>query len=76
MPVVIYQNEQWLRSVSMSLALYFQMRMVSEETEDIPWEWQVFDKLFENVVIETDTQLLHYLQLDVITQMIADCQLS
>ena len=76
MPVVIYQNELWLRSVSMSLALYFQMRMVSEETEDIPWEWQVFDKLFENVVIETDTQLLHYLQLDVIKQMIADCQLS
>lgn len=76
MPVVIYQNEQLLRGVSMSLALYFQMRMVSEETEDIPREWQFFDKLFEDVVIETDTQLLHYLQLDVIKQMIADCQLS
>lgn len=76
MPIVIHQNELWLRGISISLALYFQMRMVSEETEDIPWEWQFFDKLFENVVIETDTQLLHYLQLDVIKQMIADCQLS
>ena len=76
MPVVIYQNEQLLRNVSMSLVLYFQMRMASEETEDIPREWHVFDKLFENVIIETDKQLLHYLQLDVITQMIADCQLS
>lgn len=76
MSVVIYQNEQLLRNVSMSLALYFQLRMSFEETEDIPREWHVFDKLFDNVVIETDTQLLHYLQLDVITQMIADCQLS
>ena len=76
MPVVIYQNQQLLRSVSMSLVLYFQMRMTSEETEDIPTEWRMFDELFKNVVIETDKQLLHYLQLDVITCMLTDWEVK